>query len=144
MRARARRAYEIARLCESWPLIVAAVAFGALGVALGAPMRFSMSAGAVLAGFCVASQWWRTTAGTGCACGLIAGGAGLIMLGTARACGMDGVVTARDAALALACVIVILLAVAAAVRPWHWSYWSAAIVAFSLVQFLVACVVGGA
>lgn len=144
MRARARRAYEIARLSTSWPLLVAAVAFGLLGVVLGAPARLSICVAAVLIGFCAVSQWWRTTAGSGCACGLVGGGAGLLVLGTARLCGMGSVVTARGEVLPPACILAALLAVAAtaAVRPRHWSYWPAAVVAFSLVLLLVANAAG--
>ena len=65
---------------------------------------------------------------------------GLIALGTARVCGIDGALTIREEALAPACAVVALLVVAApaAARPRQWSSGLAAIVAFGLMQLLLA------
>lgn len=140
LRARARRAYEIRRLSESWPLLGLALALGMLGVALGVPPWVAGCVSVALGGLCIVSLW-RRMVGEGCASGMIGGVAGVVVLGCARAFDIEASFAIRAAAFVVACFVMVLVSASAQQRGQflHWLYWAAAAVALGLTLVIVFC-----
>ncbi len=111
-----------------------------LGVSLGASIQPLIAVTAALATFSLVSQWWRTSAGYGCACGVIGGGTVFISLGTARVCGTETVVCAQLEALSPGLGVAALIVSAATGPSRCLPFWLAALIAFGLVHVLVGLV----